>query len=469
MLKIFARAIGAAASLALVMGLGVAGSAMAASTVHQSATTPAPSWTSNAVVYEVNVRDYSEAGTLNAVTDDLPRLQALGVNILWLMPIYPVGQLNAKGSMGSPYAVRDYKGINPDMGNAADLHALISAAHADGMHVVLDWVANHSAWDNAWITEHKDWYTQDSNGNVLPPNNDWTDVADLNYDNAGLRSAMIDAMKYWVTDFDVDGFRCDYAAGVPTDFWNDATAQLRAAKSSLWFLAEDQGESDKLTAAFDSDYGWSFKDTLYKLGNGSEYAFDFVNEVSSLGYDYSRKGTFPMLFITNHDENSWTGSLTSLYGTGAKTMAVLSFTALGIPLIYNGQEVDSDRRLQFFEKDVVDWNFDSTRSKTAVAFYTKLIKLKHKNSALNAGLNRLSFKALEASSIWTTAYRRSNGTNKVYVVANLSAKSHTTTVKWGSDKAYYYRYSDGKRMKLPTSAKYSLKPWQFEIFSTVRP
>jgi glycosidase len=280
---------------------------------------------------------------------------------------------------------------------------------------------------------------------------------------------MIDAMKYWVTTFDVDGFRCDYAAGVPTDFWNDATSQLRAVKSSLWFLAEDQGEKDKLTSAFDSDYGWAFKDVLYKLGNGSGTAWDFLAEEENQSFAYSQRGTFPMLFITNHDENSWTGSLTGLFGSGAKTLAALTFTAPGIPLIYDGQEVDSNRQLQFFEKDQIDWNFDSARSKTAVAFYTKLIKLKHKNSALNANLSRSSFKPFSVASDWVTAFKRSNGANKVYVVMNLSKKARTATVKWGTDKAYYYRYSDGKRMKLPASQKYSLKPWQFEIYSTVKP
>jgi len=191
----------------------------------------------NAVIYQVNTRQYSAAGTFDAVTADLGRLQKLGVDILWLMPIHPIGEVNRKGSMGSPYSVADYYGVNPDLGTEADLRELINGAHAKGMKIILDWVANHSSFDNPWITDHKDWYTQDGQGNVVPPNAEWTDVADLNFDVPEMRAGMIDALEYWVREFDIDGYRCDVAWGVPVDFWNDATAALQQIKP-VYMLAE---------------------------------------------------------------------------------------------------------------------------------------------------------------------------------------------------------------------------------------
>ena len=213
-----------------------------------------PSWANSATIYEVNVRQYTEAGTFKAFEANLPRLQKLGVKILWLMPIHPISELNRKGALGSPYSVADYKGINPEFGNAADFKSLVTKAHALGFKVILDWVANHSGWDNPW-TANKSWYHTDSNGNIVPPNNDWTDVAWLNYNNQDMRKAMIDAMSYWVKTFDVDGFRADVAAGVPTDFWKQANTQLQAIKP-LFMLAEDQSVQSLLDDAFISNYNW---------------------------------------------------------------------------------------------------------------------------------------------------------------------------------------------------------------------
>jgi glycosidase len=289
-----------------------------------SAASTAPSWMKNAVIYQVNTRQYSAAGTFDAVTADLGRLQKLGVDILWLMPIHPIGEVGRKGSMGSPYSVADYYGVNPDLGTEADLRELVDGAHAKGMKVILDWVANHSSFDNPWITDHKNWYTQDGQGNVVPPNADWTDVADLNFDVPAMRAGMIDALKYWVSEFGVDGYRCDVAWGVPVDFWNDATAALKQIKP-VYMLAEADGNPALLQDAFLSDYGWKFKDLLMDFGLGIAGKSDFAGYMGQQALNYPTN-TYPMLFVTNHDENSWTGSLKENFGTGAKTLAVLTFT-----------------------------------------------------------------------------------------------------------------------------------------------
>ena len=462
--KVTRSLIASAVATAMLLGCSAA---MGSSFTAQSSVSEAPSWASKAVIYQVNTRNYSASGKFTAVTADLPRLKKLGVNVLWLMPINPIGVLNRKGALGSPYSVKDYKAVNSELGSEAELRALITAAHNSGMKVIFDWVANHSAWDNQWITDHKDWYTQDGNGNVVPPNPDWSDVADLNFNNQDMRAAMIDAMTYWVREFNIDGYRADAAWGVDAAFWNSAATALRAIKP-VWMVAETQDQPELLQNAFQADYGWHFKDMLYLMGGGAGTKTDFATELVRLQNAYPA-GTYPMLFITNHDENSWTGSLSTQYGKGAKTLSVLTFTVPGVPLIYNGQEVDSDKQLKFFEKDLIDWKLTSSRSKTATAFYTKLISLRLKNSSLWAGNAGGTITRAKNDGTRILSFYRTKGANRVYVTMNISPMPATATVEWGADSKYYYRYSDGKRMKMSARQKVTLKAWQFEIYSTVKP
>jgi glycosidase len=338
-----------------------------------------PSWVNSATVYEVNVRQFSADGNFAGVTAALPRIKALGTNVIWLMPIYPVGKLHAKGSLGSPYSVANYTAVNPDYGTDADFKQLVDTAHSLGMKVVLDWVANHTAWDNPWITQHKDWYTQDGSGNIIwPAGTDWTDVADLNYDNQGLRAGMIDAMKYWVSNFDIDGYRCDAAGMVPTDFWNDATTQVNAVKQ-LWWLAEDQGNSALLQEAFSANYNWNLLHALNNIGNRGDLAYAIATSSS----DYPAN-SYPMNFITNHDENSWNGTEFQRLGPAVKEAAAITFMTPGIPLIYNGQEVGMDHSLAFFEKDPINWTANPAAA-SWTTFFSQLTSLRKKNPALWSG------------------------------------------------------------------------------------
>lgn len=418
-------------------------------------------WAKSATIYEVNIRQYTEAGTFKAFEANLPRLQKLGVKILWLMPIHPISELNRKGSLGSPYSVANYKGINPEFGNEADFKSLVNKAHLLGFKVILDWVANHSGWDNPW-TANKSWYHTDGSGNIVPPNNDWTDVAWLNYKNQDMRKAMIDAMAYWVKTFDVDGFRADVAAGVPTDFWKQANTQLQAIKP-LFMLAEDQSVQSLLDDAFITNYNWELKDLVKAIADGSKDRTDFEAMATNQSFTYPTR-SFPMNFITNHDENSWSGTEFERLGDVVPAMAALTFTYPGIPLIYSGQEVGNTKRLAFFEKDFI---LGLTVANSTTAFYTKLVSLKTKNVALwNNSTAKLVPTPGNNNSV--IAYSRTSGVNKVLTVINTTNTTQKVTLNLTKLNAAYYLFSTGKLTTLKTTLTLTLKPWQYEIYSSAK-
>jgi glycosidase len=420
-----------------------------------------PSWADNATIYEVNVRQYTHEGTFKAFQTHLPRLKALGVKILWFMPVQPISVLNRKGTLGSPYSIADYKGINPEFGDSADFKALVDAAHAAGFKVVLDWVANHTGWDNKWITAHPDWYTKDEKGQItIPPGTDWTDVADLNYDNSDMRAAMIDSMKYWLTTYDIDGFRADVAGGVPTDFWETARKQLEAVKP-IWMVAEDEDNTTLVDNAFNANYGWSF------LGKMSEMSNGFASKLKALeairNSESYPTGTYPMTFITNHDENSWNGTEYSRLGNAVKQMSVFYFTAPGMPLIYTGQEIGFREKLYFFEKDEVKW-----KASPMTAFYQKLVALKTKNSALNTDASPARTSWLDNPSYFTAAYGRADGKNKVLVVLNLSGGKTTTTITTGAFAGTYFDVFTGKQVKISAKQRLTLPAQGYLALSTTK-
>ena len=418
-----------------------------------------PTWANSATIYEVNVRQYTEAGTFKAFEAHLPRLQKLGVKILWLMPIHPISELNRKGSLGSPYAVANYKGINPEFGNEAVFKSLVTKAHALGFKVILDWVANHSGWDNPW-TANKSWYHTDGSGNIVPPKNDWLDVAWLNYKNQDMRRAMIEAMAYWVKTFDVDGFRADVAAGVPTDFWKAANTQLQAIKP-LFMLAEDQSSTSLLDDAFIANYNWELKDLVKAIADGSKDRTVFDAVAANQVFNYPTR-SFPMNFITNHDENSWSGTEFERLGNAVSAMAALTFTYPGMPLIYSGQEVGNTKRLAFFEKDFIP---GLTVANSTTAFYTKLVSLKSKNASLwNNSTAKLVPTLGNNNSV--IAYSRTLGSNKVLTVINVTDKTQKVTLNLSKLSASDYLFSTGKLAKLKTTLTLTLKPWQYEIYSS---
>jgi glycosidase len=430
---------------------------VASETTANSVTANVPEWSKNAVMYEVNVRQYTPEGTFKAFETHLPRLKELGVDILWFMPIYPISEKNRKGKLGSYYSIRDYKAVNPEFGTMEDFKALVTKAHEMGFKVMLDWVGNHSGWDNQWIVDHKDWYSQDSKGNVIPPNPDWSDVADLNYDNKGLRKGMLDALKFWVKDIQVDGYRCDYAGGVPTDFWESARASLDSIKP-VYMLAENQDQMDLLNKAFNVNYGWAFHHLMNEVAQGKKTALDIDSSLVRTERTY-KVGTYSLQFLTNHDENSNAGTEFERMGDAAKTMAVLSFTVPGMPLIYTGQEIGMKKRLLFFEKDQIDWSNQEMQQ-----FYQKLIKLKKDEVPLWNGTAGGKLSLLQTSvPAKFLAFSREKDNNQVVVVFNMSAEPVEATIDL-PQAGNYQEYFSGDLNKLERSTSLKLDKWGYKVF-----
>jgi alpha-amylase len=423
-----------------------------------------PEWTKNAVLYEVNVRQITPEGTFKAFSEHLPRLHDMGVDILWLMPIHPVSKKNRKGKLGSNYAVADYKAVNPEFGTMQDFKELVKKAHDLGMHLIIDWVPNHTGWDHPWITQHPEWYTRDSLGNVVDPINPetgeswgWTDVADLNYDNAEMRKAMIEAMSFWVKEADIDGFRCDVAHGVPLDFWVETNTALNGIKP-LFMLAEAEIPDLRNKGGFLADYSWKFKDLTNAIAKGEKKAFD-INEYLALDQAAYQHG-YHIYFTTNHDENSWAGTEFERLGDGHQAFAVLCATIDGMPLIYNGQETATNKRLRFFEKDTIEW-----QGSEYVDFYKTLCDLKEKNKALwngEAGGRPLSI-SMEDNDVF--AFHREKDGDKVIVVVNLSGEEKNVQLKDSSlDGAYSNVFAKGT-VEFSSEMTIYLKPWDFLVLS----
>ena len=386
-----------------------------------------PDWSRNAVIYEVNVRQSTPEGTFEAFLPQIPRLKDLGVDILWFMPIHPISEDGRKGTLGSYYAVRDYKGINPEFGNLDDFRKVVKTAHDNGMKVIIDWVPNHSGRDNAWVKNHPDWYERNEKGEMYGPY-DWTDVYEFDYSNPKMREAMTDAMAFWLREADIDGFRCDVAFEVPTDFWNENRPKLEAVKPGIFMLAEAPNP-ELVEHGFDMDYNWPMKDLFSAIAATSgQYTFkDEQGNIKSFPEKHAadiyvrldeEASNYPadsylMNMITNHDLNSWEGTEFDRLGNLQEAFAVLTYTLPGMPLIYTGQEVGMNRAFEFFEKDKApDW----TSGKETTAFYKKLNDLKHSRKELAAGSKEgAKVERLETASDDVIAFRRGN----VITIANL--------------------------------------------------
>ena len=344
---------------------------------------PGADWIARSAIYEVFVRDFSPAGTFRGVIDGLDRIEAVGAEVVWLMPIHPIGEQNRKGPLGSAYAGTDYRAINPDLGTAADLRARVDAAHARGLRVILDWVPNHTAWDHVWVREHPDWYVRDDSGRISVPRDlegnltDWTDVAQLDYTNPALRAAMIDAMRYWLEEFDIDGFRVDVAGFIPAAFYREAIPRLRAAGADL--LLAEWGDLAMHELGFDLTYAWSSYARLKDVWKGAAADRFITGELDELAA--MPAGGLRLRFSTNHDETAWDAPPVELFGGPAGARAAFAAMALlpGPPLIYNGQEVESPQKLGLFVKEPVQW--DQPGANEARAFYRRVIDLSRTHPA----------------------------------------------------------------------------------------
>jgi glycosidase len=408
----------------------------------------------NAVIYEANIRQYSPEGTFSKFTQDIPQLKQLGVKIIWLMPIYPISNTKSKGPLGSYYAITDYTKVNPEFGNLADVKNLVKTAHENGMFVILDWVANHTGWDHEWIKNHPDYYTHDDKGNIISPKGtDWTDVADLNYDNKAMRKEMIEDMSYWLKDVNVDGFRCDVAGSVPTDFWKDATNQLKKIKP-IFMLAE-AWQPELLKNGFDMAYGWETYHIMNDIAQGKKNVKDWDARRSQIDTMYQKEDIL-MNFVTNHDENSWSGTVKERLGAAANTMLALTYCTPGMPLIYSGQEYDMNKRLRFFDKDTI------LKVKGKVwPLLVKLGKLKNTDIALNGGKNAASYKKVNTSNNKNVLiFKREKDANKLIFMANLSNKEVTFSTDLSGK---FSDYISNEKIVINKNQKLTFKPWEFKI------
>ena len=336
-------------------------------------------WVRNAVIYEVYLRSFSKDGSFSAVEARLQELKDLGVTVLWFMPIHPVGELNRKGSLGSPYAVRDFYGFNFEFGSGEDFRSLVSSAHRMGMKVIIDLVANHTAWDSPMLLDHPEWYTSNDDGAIVAPNQDWSDVADLNYDRHELRKYMVAMMRHWVKEYDIDGFRCDVAEMVPTDFWETARRELERVKPVL-MLSEGTLPEHHLNA-FDLTYAWTVYDVLDPILRGQSPASIISETIQREAYRFPQ-GSLRLRFNTNHDKNAWDAPAVEKFGhDGALLSAALVFTLPGVPLIYNGEEVGNPQRLSLFEKVAIDWS----TGREFRELYTELATLRRSLPWLSTG------------------------------------------------------------------------------------
>ena len=413
-------------------------------------------WSLNANIYEVNIRQYTPQGTFKAFQQHLARLQKMGVNILWLMPINPIGKKNRKGSLGSYYAVQNYEAVNPNFGTLDDLKSLVKEAHQRGMHVILDWVANHTSWDNVWVKEHPDWYKKDKNGNFVSPY-DWTDVISLNYNNKDLRKTMINAMIYWVKNAGIDGFRCDVAGLVPVDFWNKARTTLDNIKP-VFMLAEDEDSVALVKYAFDMNYTWKMLHLMNDIAKGKKKAADIWTYLKWNDETFS-PDVYRMYFTSNHDENSWNGSALERLGDAFKVFTVFDYTIPGMPLIYNGQEAGNDKRLRFFEKDTINWD-----KLPYAPFYTKLNHLKKENPVLENGKagGKLIPLSKGINDNIFAFYREKEG-KQLVVILNLSDKPQEFTLNNEHIKGKYHNIFDNHDIDIHNNWIFKLPAWGYII------
>jgi len=431
----------------------------------------------NAVIYEANIRQYSSEGTFEAFTKDIPQLKELGVKIIWLMPIHPISETNRKATpelsiediedeeerkkyLGSYYSISDYRAINPEFGTKEDFDNLVTTAHENDMWVIIDWVANHTGWDHQWIKNNPDFYHKNKDGEVTDPLNSetgeswgWTDVAHLNYENKDLWDAMKNDMLYWVEEHNIDGFRCDVAGEVPTEFWEFTVPQLNAVKS-VFMLAESE-KRELFYNAFDMGYNWEGHHIKNEIAQEKLTVADWDAYMIKVDTSY-QKDDFLMAFVTNHDENSWNGTIEERMGNAAEAMTALVYTIPGMPLIYSGQEYGLNHRLKFFEKDQIP----KTKGKEW-ALLAKLGKLKNENIALHGGKKAATYKRIPTDNENILAFERSKDDQKVVYIANMSSLEQHFSLTYNGK---FKNYMTGENTTLSADEDLTFSPWEYIIY-----
>lgn len=427
--------------------------------MEQSIISQNPEWCYSAVLYEMNIRQLTQEGTLQAAKAKLNFLKQLGIDAVWIMPIYPIGVEGRKGGLGSYYSIADYCAINPEFGTMQDFDEFVQEAHALGMKVLLDWVANHTARDAKWIcNKPADWYEREADGTAKVPW-DWTDTAKLNYANHDVWRGQIEAMRFWVEKHNIDGFRCDMAMLVPIEFWQEASAILHAIKPDIFMLAEAE-ELNLFDRAFNMSYAWEIHHLMCDIAKGERRVWDLRNTL------YADREKYPttairMMFTSNHDENSWSGSEFTRFGAAYKTMAALTFVwEAAMPLIYTGQEIGYDHSFEFFDRDPIP----AYEANEFTEFYKKLIELKHREKALRAGEKGARIIEIENNAKdCLMTFVRENEDSRVIAIMNLSPYTIQADFNTGMYAGTYTDALNGEEYTLPLHINEHLAPWEFKI------
>ncbi|MGE4513548.1 MAG: alpha-amylase family glycosyl hydrolase [Chryseobacterium sp.] len=417
-----------------------------------------PDWAKNATVYELNIRQFSQEGTFKAVEKQLSRLKKMGIDIIWLMPVQPIGEVHRKGSLGSYYSVKDYMGVNPEFGTPDDFKSLVNAIHREGMYVILDWVANHTSWDNPLVDEHPEWYRK-SRKNTFQSTRwrDYDDIIELDYQYPELRKYMTDALKYWIREYNIDGYRCDIASFIPIDFWENARAELDSIKP-VFMLAEAE-DRELHRKAFDATYNWTLWNILHQIAMNERSVKTLTEAYLAEHVSIFPKEGIRLNFIDNHDKNSWEGNQYSNFGDALKAGIVFTVMMDGMPLVYSGQEAGLDRSLEFFEKDPIDW-----KSHENEELYTILFKLKHQNKALwNGRYGGEMLRIINDRMDQVISFVREKEGDKVLTFMNLSNTSVMVQLDTSFDTGLYINLFTGKQQAVPDTMILSMEAWEYVI------
>lgn len=418
-------------------------------------------WVLSTNIYEVNVRQYTPEGTFNAFAGEMLRLKEMGVETLWFMPVTPIAQKNKKGSLGSYYACSDYTSINPEFGTMDDFKELVKQAHAMGFKIIIDWVANHTGWDHVWTKEHPEYYLKDSATNDFQIASGMDDIIELDFSKPALRNAMIEAMKFWITECDIDGFRCDLAFWVELDFWKEARPQLDAVKPLFWLGEFDELEKPEYGEVFDASYSWTWMhktEDFYKKQQPLDSLCEVLNRYDDLG-DHTMRAWF----TSNHDENSWNGTEYEKYGDMAKALAVFSITWNGVPLLYSGQEAGNTKRIEFFDKDTI---VAAGNADVLTSFYKTLLYLKKNNPALRGGDTTVityRIKTTDAKNVF--AYLRKNKGREVLVIFNFSGqKDLHFDITDNRVTGVYKNVFSGAANDFSEEKSFEMQPWEYLVY-----
>lgn len=417
-----------------------------------------PEWVKNTTIYELNIRQFSADGDFKSIKDQLPRLKKMGIDIIWLMPVQPIGKINRKGSLGSYYAPSDYYTVNPEFGTEEDFRNLVKEIHAIGMYVILDWVAHHTSWDHPLVTEHPEWYVKSKSGHFQStPWRDYDDIIDLDFAQPEVRQYMTDALKFWVKEYGIDGYRCDIASFVPIDFWENVRAELDEIKS-VFMLAEAE-DKELHRKAFDATYNWTLWNILHHIALHGESVKTLTDAYIAEHVSIFPKAGIRLNFIDNHDKNSWEGHQYSNFGEALEVMTVFTVMMDGMPMVYSGQEAGLSRSLQFFDKDPIVWNTHPLE-----ALFTQLFALKHHNQALwNGNFGGGMMQMLNSKMERVISFSREKNGDKILVFMNLSKDLTAVTFDTSQHQGHYLELFSGAVVTIEGEFQMKMQHWDYLV------